>query len=152
MAEKLKPIEGYTITTFSYGETFYLCDTCGMAVAPERTSDHPKFEHTDDHVKPNPMEGYTITELEHGMIAQVCDTCGRWVSGGRASLRLHLTKDHAPTAQERTKTAAAQTRHEDRRRVTSGGGLDRDQWCAWVLGAAAGSGPAGAAKKATRLS
>ena len=77
MAEKLKPIEGYTITTFPYGETFYLCDTCGMAVAPERTSDHPKFEHTDDHVKPNPMEGYTITELEHGKIAQLCDTCGR---------------------------------------------------------------------------
>ena len=60
MAEKLKPIEGYTITTLPYGETFYLCDTCGMAVAPEPRS-------------PSWSTGRSR--------ARLCDTCGRWVTG-----------------------------------------------------------------------
>ena len=62
MAEKLKPIEGYTITAFPYGKIWHVCDTCGMAVAAEEISSHVKFDHdpTDSKLL-KPMPGWTIT-------------------------------------------------------------------------------------------
>jgi hypothetical protein len=96
MAEKkLKPIKGYAIITFPYGETWHICDTCGMAVAPEQTSSHVKFDH--DPSDPNflkPMPGWTVTSYSNGATVHVCDTCGQAQSRELQGLRSHLRSSH----------------------------------------------------------
>ena len=102
MAETLEPIEGYTITTLPYGGTWHICDTCGMAVAPDRISTHARFEDSPDDPRLEPMAGYTITLLPNtGAVVHICDTCGRALSPGVQSLRFHLWHRHShPAAYE----------------------------------------------------
>jgi hypothetical protein len=101
-AETLKPIEGYTITTLPYGGTWHICDTCGMAVAPDRISAHARFEDSPDDPRLEPMAGYTITSLPNtAAVVHLCDTCGRALSPGVQSLRFHLLHQHShPAADE----------------------------------------------------
>ena len=101
MAEKLKPIEGYTITTLPYGKIWHVCDTCGMAVAAEEISSHVKFDHdpTDSKLL-KPMPGWTITRHANTAVVHICDTCGRAQTKNAQGLRGHLRDDHLAAYQQ----------------------------------------------------